>query len=152
MDRRIGPCPVRLTTSPGIPGPTVNACWRVTSTSRTDPENGRRAQRAVQLAHAYHQAAVDDEGAARPLLVELLGSLGEDAFVKPPLYVDYGEHIHIGARTFINYNLTALDVAAITIGEGLPDRAKRPAAHPNASSRAPTSPGQAGSRKADHHR
>lgn len=82
-----------------------------------DPENGRRAQRAVQLAHAYHQAAVDDEGAARPLLVELLGSLGEDAFVKPPLYVDYGEHIHIGARTFINYNLTALDVAAITIGE-----------------------------------
>lgn len=82
-----------------------------------DPENGRRAQRAVQLAHAYHQAAVDDEGAAQPLLVELLGSLGEDAFVKPPLYVDYGEHIHIGARTFINYNLTALDVAAITIGE-----------------------------------
>lgn len=82
-----------------------------------DPENGRRAQRAVQLAHAYHQAAVDDVGAARPLLVELLGSLGEDAVVKPPLYVDYGEHIHIGARTFINYNLTALDVAAITIGE-----------------------------------
>jgi maltose O-acetyltransferase len=37
--------------------------------------------------------------------------------VKPPLYVDYGENLHIGARTFINYNLTALDVATITIGE-----------------------------------
>jgi maltose O-acetyltransferase len=81
-----------------------------------DPENARRAQRAVQLAYAYHQAAVTDEGTARPILVELLGSLGEDAFVKPPLYVDYGEHISIGARTFINYNLTALDVATITIG------------------------------------
>jgi maltose O-acetyltransferase len=49
-------------------------------------------------------------------LAELLGGPGEGAFVKPPLYVDYGEHISIGARTFINYNLTALDVAAITIG------------------------------------
>ena len=81
-----------------------------------DPESGRRAQRAVRLAHAYHQAAVTDEGGARPILAELLGSLGEGAFVKPPLYVDYGEHISVGARTFINYNLTALDVAAITIG------------------------------------
>jgi maltose O-acetyltransferase len=81
-----------------------------------DPDNGRRAQRAVQLAHAYHQAAIADEAGARPILVELLGSLGEGAFVKPPLYVDYGDHLSIGARTFVNYNLTALDVAPITIG------------------------------------
>jgi maltose O-acetyltransferase len=81
-----------------------------------DPESSRRAQRAVRLAHAYHQASVADEDTARPILVELLGHLGEEAFVKPPLYVDYGEHISIGARTFVNYNLTALDVAAITIG------------------------------------
>ena len=82
-----------------------------------DPESARIAQRAVQLADAYHRAAVADEGAARPLLAELLGSLGEGAFIKPPLYVDYGENIHVGARTFVNYNLTALDVVAITIGE-----------------------------------
>jgi maltose O-acetyltransferase len=81
-----------------------------------DPESGRRAQRAVQLSHAYHQASITDPAAALPLLVELLGGLGEGAYVKPPLYVDYGEHVHIGARTFINYNLTALDVAPITIG------------------------------------
>ena len=83
----------------------------------TDPDSTRIAQRAVQLADAYHRAAVADEAAARPLLVELLGTLGEGAFVKPPLYVDYGENIHLGARSFINYNLVALDVVAITIGE-----------------------------------
>lgn len=81
-----------------------------------DPESTRLAQRAVRLADAYHRAAIADEAAARPLLEELLGSLGEDAFVKPPLFVDYGENITIGARTFVNYHLTALDVAAITIG------------------------------------
>ena len=82
-----------------------------------DPENGRRAQRAVQLAHGYHQASLADPLAVIPLLAELLGTLGEGAYVKPPLYVDYGEQLHIGARTFVNYNLTALDVATITIGE-----------------------------------
>ncbi len=82
-----------------------------------DPESGRLAQRAVRLADAYHRAAVEDEAAARPLLEEMIGELGQDAFVKPPLFVDYGEHISIGARTFVNYNLAALDVAPITIGE-----------------------------------
>lgn len=81
-----------------------------------DPENERLAKRGAALAHAYQQAAVVDEDAARPLLEALVGHLGEDAVVKPPLHVDYGENITIGAGTFINFNLTALDVAAITIG------------------------------------
>ena len=82
-----------------------------------DPDSGRIAQRAVQLADAYHRAAVADESAARPLLEALLGHLGEGAFIKPPLFVDYGENIRFGARSFANYNLTALDVAPITVGE-----------------------------------
>lgn len=81
-----------------------------------DPDNARLAKRAVQLADAYHRAAVADEAVARPLLEELVGYLGDGAFVKPPLFVDYGENISIGARTFVNYHLTALDVAPITIG------------------------------------
>jgi maltose O-acetyltransferase len=82
-----------------------------------DPEIARRQQRAVRLAARYQAAYVEDPDAARPLLAELLGSLGEEAHVRPPLYVDYGSSLSIGARTFVNFNLTALDVAAITIGE-----------------------------------
>ncbi|BCL32992.1 sugar O-acetyltransferase [Streptomyces aurantiacus] len=82
-----------------------------------DPEIIRRYQRAVRLAARYQAAYVEDPDAARPILAELLGSLGEEVHVRPPLYVDYGSNITIGARTFVNYNLTALDVAAITIGE-----------------------------------
>lgn len=36
--------------------------------------------------------------------------------MRPPFWVDFGENIHIGAHTFINNGLTALDVARITIG------------------------------------
>ncbi|MFF9311442.1 sugar O-acetyltransferase [Streptomyces sp. NPDC014748] len=82
-----------------------------------DPEIARRQQRAVRLAARYQAVYAEDADGARPVLVELLGALGEEAHVRPPLYVDYGSNITIGARTFVNYNLTALDVAAIVIGE-----------------------------------
>ncbi|KQX83916.1 MULTISPECIES: sugar O-acetyltransferase [Streptomyces] len=82
-----------------------------------DPEIARRQQHAMRLAARYHAAYVEDAATARPLLAELLASVGEGVEVRPPLAVDYGSNITIGARTFVNYNLTALDVATITIGE-----------------------------------
>ncbi|GAA2674290.1 MULTISPECIES: sugar O-acetyltransferase [Actinosynnema] len=83
-----------------------------------DPESERIARRALALLEDYRvafTASRDEE--ARRLLAEVLGEVGEGVVVKPPLFVDYGENIRIGARTFVNYNLTALDVAPITIGE-----------------------------------
>lgn len=82
-----------------------------------DPEIARRLRQAMRLAARYQAAYLEDPAEARPLLAELLASVGEDTDVRPPLYVDYGSNISIGARTFVNYNLTALDVARITIGE-----------------------------------
>lgn len=82
-----------------------------------DAEIAGRQQRAMRLAERYRTAFLDDRAAARPLLEELLGFAGEEIEVRPPVYVDYGSNISIGARTFVNYDLTALDVAAITIGE-----------------------------------
>ncbi|MET8824517.1 sugar O-acetyltransferase [Streptomyces sp. NPDC004610] len=82
-----------------------------------DPEIVRRYERGVRLAARYHAAYIEDPEAARPLLAELLGGLGEGGHVRPPLHVDFGGNITLGARTFVNFNLTALDVAAIVIGE-----------------------------------
>ncbi|WP_268219976.1 sugar O-acetyltransferase [Streptomyces sp. EMB24] len=82
-----------------------------------DPEIGRRQQRAMRLAARYQATFVEERDQAKTVLAELLGSVGEDVEIRPPLFVDYGSNITVGARTFVNYHLTALDVAAITIGE-----------------------------------
>lgn len=82
-----------------------------------DPESERLAKRGARLADEYHRAVLADDPSARDLLESLVGTLGDGSFIKPPFFVDYGENIHIGARTFANYNLVALDVATITIGE-----------------------------------
>ncbi|MEO8220661.1 MAG: DapH/DapD/GlmU-related protein [Specibacter sp.] len=50
------------------------------------------------------------------ILAELIGPLGEDVELRPPLYVDYGRYIGIGPGAFINYTFTVLDVAPVTIG------------------------------------
>ncbi|MDX3181335.1 sugar O-acetyltransferase [Streptomyces sp. ME02-7008A-1] len=80
-----------------------------------DPEIARQQQRAMRLMARYQGA--EDADTATAILAELLDSVGEGVDVRPPLYVDYGSNITIGARTFVNYHLTALDVARITIGE-----------------------------------
>ncbi len=81
-----------------------------------DPEISAQQQRALRLTSEYSAAFIQDAEAARPILAGLLQDLGEEAQIRPPLYVDYGSFISVGERTFINYNLTALDVAPIRIG------------------------------------
>ena len=82
-----------------------------------DPENARLAQRAVELTDAYYRATVAGDAGAVEILRELLGSLGAGSIIKPPLFVDYGENLHLGDDVFANFNLTALDVAPIWIGD-----------------------------------
>lgn len=81
-----------------------------------DPENTAAFHRALRLSHRYTAAYLEDPHSARPVLEELLGAVGDNVEVRPPVSVDYGSQIYIGDRTFINSGLTALDVAAITIG------------------------------------
>lgn len=82
----------------------------------SDPELAAASARARELQDRYHRASLEG-GDARAILQELIGDLGEDVEVRPPLFVDYGSNISIGARTFVNYNLTALDVTPIRIGQ-----------------------------------
>jgi maltose O-acetyltransferase len=81
-----------------------------------DPELGEEMLQAMDLTDAYNSTSARDSARRRDLLTGLLGSVGEGVEIRPPLRVDYGRHIRIGARTFANYGLVALDVAPITIG------------------------------------
>ena len=82
-----------------------------------DPELARDSQRAMRLMAAYNASPADPPQERQAILTELLGSVGVDSAIRPPLYCDYGYNIHIGARTFCNFGLVALDVAVITIGD-----------------------------------
>ncbi|WP_344246818.1 sugar O-acetyltransferase [Actinocorallia libanotica] len=82
-----------------------------------DPELAELGLRAMDLVDAFNTSPARDPRNRRRLLAELLGEIGEDTEIRPPLRVDYGRHIRIGARSFANFGLIALDVAPITIGD-----------------------------------
>ncbi|WP_020575713.1 sugar O-acetyltransferase [Actinopolymorpha alba] len=81
-----------------------------------DPAIFEEQKKAVRLSAQFLAAYNEHPWNTQHLARELLGSLDETAFVRAPIYVDYGSHITVGPRTFINMGLTALDVAPITIG------------------------------------
>lgn len=81
-----------------------------------DPSILEAQRDAVRLAARFQAAYDEDPEAGQAVARQLFGSLDETAFVRAPVYVDYGSRIAVGPRTFINMGLTALDVAPITIG------------------------------------
>jgi maltose O-acetyltransferase len=82
-----------------------------------DPVLADEQARAAGLLDRFNQSGVDGGAERRGLLLDLLGELGEGSEIKPPLRCDYGSRIRVGARTFVNYGLVALDVASIEIGD-----------------------------------
>ncbi len=82
-----------------------------------DPVLVHENRRAMALADRYNTTSVFELEERDQILAELLGSIGDGTVIRPPFHCDFGYQTHIGARTFINFGLVALDVARITIGD-----------------------------------
>ncbi len=82
-----------------------------------DPEIQAEFQRGQALSEEYNRTPISGAVKRRELLEELLGGIGEGTEIRAPFHVDYGSRIFIGARTFANFGLMALDVAEIRIGD-----------------------------------
>jgi len=81
-----------------------------------DPELIADALRARRLTTAYNATAPEDQAERDRILVELLGQVGDDVHLRPPINVDYGTFLSIGSGTFANFGLVVLDVNPVTIG------------------------------------
>jgi maltose O-acetyltransferase len=81
-----------------------------------DPELAADTRRRVALCAAYNAADSAPAGERARILRDLLGSVGEQVRIRPPFYCDYGYHIGIGDRSFVNFGAVLLDAAPITIG------------------------------------
>ena len=82
-----------------------------------DPELAAGRLRAATLGKEYNDVPAADDAGRRRILRSLLGAVGTGTELRPPFYCDYGYNTHVGARTFVNFGLVALDVAPIRIGD-----------------------------------
>ncbi len=82
-----------------------------------DPELLALAHRARSLLKRFNTSESTDSAGRHRLLRELFGSVGQDVWIEPPFFCEYGPHTHIGARVFIHVNAVLLDSAEIRIGD-----------------------------------
>jgi maltose O-acetyltransferase len=82
-----------------------------------DPELATARARARKLLRAYNQSTEEELKLRERLLSQLLGAVGAGTWIEPPFYCDYGEHIRLGARAYMNFNCVILDCNPVTLGD-----------------------------------
>ncbi len=84
-----------------------------------DPQLCTERRRARLLLKALNDTG-DDQQEERALLIqELIPATGQDVWIEPPFYCDYGSNITLGDKVFFNFNCVILDVAPVLIGSGV---------------------------------
>jgi maltose O-acetyltransferase len=82
-----------------------------------DPQLVAERQRARCLMKALNDTS---EGQERDHLIkELIPASGENIWIEPPFYCDYGSNITLGDKVFFNFNCVVLDVVTVVIGSNV---------------------------------
>jgi maltose O-acetyltransferase len=85
----------------------------------TDPELTEERAACRRLLDQLNASLVVGTEEARQVLTKLLGEMGETTEIQPPFYCDYGYNITIGADCYLNFGVTILDCARVSIGDGV---------------------------------
>jgi maltose O-acetyltransferase len=82
----------------------------------SDTQLQRMRERARALCWKLNATAETEQELRRQLQGELFGSGGEQTWLQPPFFCDYGSNIHAGERVYFNFNCVVLDVCEVRIG------------------------------------
>ncbi len=82
-----------------------------------DQELARARDRARDLCQDLNATREGQQQERRRILRELLGTGGDDVWMQPPFFCDYGSNILLGKKCFFNFNCVVLDVCQVRIGD-----------------------------------
>ena len=83
----------------------------------TGEELAADGRRVAEWMDRYNASIARTQQDYASLLRELLASVGEGAYIRPPFHCDYGYNISLGAGVFLNFNCIILDVVKVAIGD-----------------------------------
>lgn len=90
-------------------------------------------KRCKELLYDYNNTRPSEEVKRKELLKELLGDMGEEIWIEPPVHMAYGTNVHIGNHFYANFNLVIVDDIDVYIGENVmiaPNVTITPTGHP----------------------
>ncbi len=83
----------------------------------TGEELADDTRRIAEWMDRYNASIAATQRHYTTLLREIMASVGEGAYIRPPFHCDYGYNISLGAGVFLNFNCVILDVVKVTIGD-----------------------------------
>ena len=90
-------------------------------------------KRCQELLYDYNHTRPSEETKRKDLLKELLGDMGENIYIEPPVHMAYGTNVHIGEGFYANFNLVIVDDIDVYIGDNVmiaPNVTITPTGHP----------------------
>ena len=84
-----------------------------------DPELEKARARARRLIRLLNGTTEDELEERRQLLDDLIGQVGQNLYIEPPFYCDYGSNLRIGNGVYVNFDCAFLDCNTIDIGDGV---------------------------------
>lgn len=72
-----------------------------------------------EILYDYNATRPSETEKRHEILKKLLGSMGKNTYIEPPLHANWGCHTHVGDNFYSNFNLTLVDDADITIGDNV---------------------------------
>lgn len=82
-----------------------------------DAELAQLRERARDLCFALNATRERDQADRRRILADLFAAGGDDVWIMPPFFCDYGRNIRLGRKCFFNFNCVVLDVCRVTVGD-----------------------------------
>lgn len=82
-----------------------------------DPELVVARNRARDLCRDLNATREVQQEERRRILRELIGAGGDDVWMQPPFFCDYGFNILLGTKCFFNFNCVVLDVCTVRVGD-----------------------------------
>lgn len=82
-----------------------------------DDELSKERLKARLLIKKLNDSREDEENKRLDIIKELIPDSGDNLWLQPPFYCDYGINMKIGNNVFFNFNCVVLDVAQVKIGD-----------------------------------
>lgn len=85
----------------------------------SDPQLAAERRQARLLMKEFNDSRDNEPDLRTGILKKLIGSAGNELWIEPPFYCDYGSNIRVGDKVFFNFNCVVLDVMPVTIGSNV---------------------------------
>ncbi|HSI77028.1 MAG TPA: sugar O-acetyltransferase [Lunatimonas sp.] len=83
----------------------------------SDEELSEERLTARKILKKLNDSAPEDIRLRNELFKELLGEIGNEFWIEPPFYCDYGYNIRAGHQVYFNFDCVILDVSQVIIGD-----------------------------------